>query len=141
MRSKCMNRAIISIFLGALVLLLISSHDTFASRRHNVPAVPPREIEHTTGVFRADSVASGRVSLTLWSSDDAASRLENMKQASLARHDPDLTHIGVNLDDTPELFKDFLRRDNLDDDPNQYLATDEVAHALASTYGYGTWYY
>lgn len=136
-----MNRAIISIFLAALVILLISSHDTFASRRHNVPMVPPREIEHTTGVFRPDSVPTKRISLTLWSSNDAASRIENMKQAALARKDPDLTHIGVNLDDTPDIFKEFLHRDNLADDTNQYLVDDEVAHALASTYGYGTWYY
>lgn len=136
-----MNRAIFSIFLGALVILLISSHDTFASRQHNVPMKPPREIEHISGVFRADSITSPRVSLTFWSSDDAASRLENMQQASLARQDPDWTHIGVNLDETPDLFKDFLRRDNLSDDPNQYLAVDEVAHSLAETYGYGTLYY
>lgn len=136
-----MNRAIISIFLAALVILLISSHDTFASRRHNVPMVPPREIQHIAGVIRPDSIPTKRVSLTLWSSNDAGSRIENMKQASLARRDPDLTHIGVNIDDTPDIFKEFLRRDNLDADPNQYLVDDEAAHSLASTYGYGTWYY
>lgn len=136
-----MNRAIFSIFLAAVVILLISSHDTYASRLHNVKSVPPREIEHSAGSFRVDSIPSKRVSLTLWSSDDASSRLDNMKNAELASKDPEWTHVGVNIEDTPELFKEYLHRDKLDRNPSQYLATDEVAHALESTYGYGTWYY
>ncbi|MDE6428041.1 MAG: hypothetical protein K2K59_03725, partial [Muribaculaceae bacterium] len=72
---------------------------------------------------------------------DAASRIANMQNAAIAARDSDLTHIGINLEDSPELFRDFLRRDNLAENPTQYLATDEVAHSLASTYGYGTWYY
>lgn len=103
--------------------------------------MPPREIEHTAGVFSPDSIKTKRISLTFWSSNDAASRIENMQHASLAAKDPDLTHIGVNLEDSPEMFRDFLHRDRLENNPTQYLATDEVAHALASTYGYGTWYY
>lgn len=136
-----MNRAIFSIFLAAVVILLISSHDTYASRQHNVKAVPPREISHSTGTFNVDSVHSKRVSLTLWSSDNAASRIENMQKAELASKDPDWTHIGVNIKESPELFKEYLHRDRLDRNPTQYLATDEVAHALESTYGYGSWYY
>lgn len=81
------------------------------------------------------------MSVTFWSSDNAASRLENMQQAALARADSSMVHIGVNLDDTPDLFADFLMRDNLRDDPNQLLATDEAARALSDTYGYGTMYY
>lgn len=136
-----MNRAIISVFLAAVVILLISSHETFASRQRNVPGTPPREIEHTGGTFRPTDVGSRRVSLTLWSSNDAASRIENMQQAAIAAKDPEHTHVGINLEDSPEMFRDFLRRDNLSESPTQYLVTDEVAHSLASTYGYGTWYY
>ena len=136
-----MNRAIISLFLSAVVILLISSHESLASRQHNVPGTPPREIEHTSGTFRPSDVGTKRVSLTLWSSNDAASRIANMQNAAIAARDSDITHIGINLEDSPELFRDFLRRDNLTENPTQYLVTDEVAHSLASTYGYGTWYY
>ena len=136
-----LNRAIFSIFLAAVVILLISSHDTYASRQHNVRAVAPREIVHNSGTFNVASIPSKRVSLTLWSSDDAASRLENIQKAESAAKDPDWTHIGVNIDDSPELFREFLKRDKLDASPTQFLATDEVAHSLESTYGYGTWYY
>ncbi len=121
--------------------MLISSHESFASRQKNVPGTPPREIEHTAGTFRPADLGTKRVSLTLWSSNDAASRLQNMQNAAAAAKDSDLTHVGINVDDSPEMFRDFLHRDNLSENPTQYLATDEVAHALASTYGYGTWYY
>lgn len=142
MRFYGMNRAIITVFLAALVIILISSHDTFASRQHHVTMTPPREIEHTTGTFRADSIRPGqRLSLTFWSSDDAASRIENIQQSMLAQNDSNLTHIGVNLDDSPEIFKHYMIRDNLSDTPNQYLVTDEVADALSAAYGYGTLYY
>ena len=137
-----MNRAIITVFLAALVIILISSHDTFASRQHHVPMTPPREIEHTAGTFHADSIPTGqRLTLTFWSSDDAASRIENIRRSLQAESDSNLTHIGVNIDDSPEIFKNYLKRDNLSDDPNQYLVTDEVADALSATYGYGTLYY
>ena len=120
---------------------MISSHESFASRQRNVPGTPPREIEHTAGIFRPSDAGTKRVSLTLWSSNDAASRIENMQHAALAAKDPNLTHVGINVDDSPEMFRDFLQRDKLSENPTQYLATDEAAHSLASTYGYGTWYY
>lgn len=136
-----MNRAIISVFLAAVVILLISSHETFASRQRYVPGTPPREIQHASGTFRPSDLGTKNISLTLWSSNDAASRIQNMQQATKAAKDPNLTHVGINLEDSPEMFRDFLHRDNLSNNPTQFLVTDEVAHSLASTYGYGTWYY
>jgi len=133
-------RAALSIFLAALVLLLVSSRDTFASRRHNYPVRPPEEIEHTLGVLRLQDLDSQRVSVTFWSTDNAASRLENIKQAARARTDPGLTHIGVNIGDDPAVAAAYLRRDALASDSLQLFATPESTPSLASTYGYRTLY-
>lgn len=119
-------------------MLLISSHDTFASRVRNVEA-PPRVIEHTAGVINVDSLRGKKVSVTFWSSNDAASRVENLTYAAEARRDSTRrVHIGVNIDDEPQLFKEYLLHDNLSNDANQLLATGDVAARLAETYGYGT---
>lgn len=133
-------RAPLSIFLAALVLLLISSRDSFASHRHSYPVRPPEEIEHTLGVLNLQDLDSQRVSVTFWSADNAASRLENIKEAARARSNPDLTHIGVNLGDDPELAAAYLRRDSLASDPMQLFATPDAAPGLATTYGYRTLY-
>ncbi len=133
-------RAPLSIFLAALVLLIISSRDTFASRRHNYPLRPPEEIEHALGVLRLHDLDSQRVSVTFWCADDAASRLENIKEAARARLDPGLTHVGVNLGDSPELVSAYLRRDSLGADSMQLHVLPDVAQSLLSTYGLRTLY-
>lgn len=127
-----------SIFLAAIVLLMISSRDTFASRRRNYPLRLPEEIEHTLGVLRMKDLDSQRVSVTFWSADDAASRIENIKESMRAKNDPNLTHIGVNVDNRPELAAAYLRRDNLDGDTLQIFALPETG--LREEYGLRTLY-
>lgn len=133
-------RAPLSIFLAALVLLLISSRDSFASHRHNYPVRPPEEIEHTIGVLRLQDIDSQRVSVTFWSTEDAASRLENIKEAARARADAGLTHIGVNVGDDPAIAAAYLRRDALDSDSLQLVAAPGAVPYLRSSYGYRTLY-
>ncbi len=133
-------RATISIFLAALVLLMISSHDTFASRFRHYPERPPEEIRHALGTLRLDDLGNGHVSVTFWSSDDAASRMENIREAARARSDSTLTHIGVNVADSRDLFEAFLKRDRLAGDSLQLLAAGEDADRLLDAYGYRTVY-
>lgn len=115
----------LSIFLAALVLLMISSRDTFAAHRHNYPLRPPQEIEHTLGVLKLHDIDAPNVSVTFWSADDAASRVENIKEALRAKNNPQLTHIGVNVGDDPALAAAYLRRDKLDGDSLQLFALPE----------------
>lgn len=117
------HRVPLSIFLAALVLLMISSRDTYASHRHNYPVRPPEEIEHALGVLKMQDLDSQRVSVTFWNTEDAASRVENIKEALRARKDPGLTHIGVNIGDSPEIAAAYLKRDALADDTLQLLGT------------------
>ncbi len=133
-------RAPLSIFLAALVLLLISSRDTFAAHRRNYPVRPPEEIQHTLGVLKLRDIDAGHVTVTFWSADDAESRLENIKEAARARADDAITHIGVNVGDDPDIAAAYLRRDALDGDSLQLLALPDEARALTDTYGYRTFY-
>lgn len=128
-----------SIFLAALTLLLISSRDSYASKIHNYPARPPQSIEHALGTLYLDSLGSGNVSVTFWNADDAASRLENIKETARAKSDPNLTHIGVNIGDSPDLAQAYLRRDALDSDTLQLIASPEATSSLRK-YGLGTIY-
>ena len=128
-----------SIFLAALVILLISSRDSYASKLHNYPARPPQSIEHALGTLNLDEFGSRNVSVTFWNSDDAASRLENIKETARAKADPNLTHIGVNVGDRPDLAMAYLRRDALASDSLQLIAAPEAAQGLRK-YGLGTLY-
>lgn len=131
-------RAPFSIFLAALVLLLISSRDTFAAHRHNYPLQPPSEIEHSRGILKLDDFENQKLSVTFWSADDAASRVENIKETLRAKNDPNLTHIGVNVGDDKELAEAYLKRDELFGDSLQIFAVAESG--LQSEYGLRTLY-
>ncbi len=128
-----------SIFLAALVILLISSRDSYASRLHDYPTRPPQSIEHALGTLNINQPESRNLSVTFWNSNDAASRLENIKETARAKTDPNLTHIGVNVGDQQELAMAYLRRDALASDSLQIIATPEAATSLQK-YGLGTFY-
>lgn len=132
------KRAIISIFLAAAVFVLIVSHTTSATQTQLPVSQMPPEVAHTLGVLKLHELEKQRVTMTLWSSDDAASRMENIELARAAEADPNYTHIGVNIADPEALYEGYLLRDGLSDDPYQLLATAETAEQLFSTYGYTT---
>lgn len=125
-----MNKAIITIFLATLTaLLMLSSHNTFAGATQQRNGAPPAQIVTAQGVINVDSLAQGRhVTITYWSSRNAASRLENLQRAAQARRDSSLIHIGLNIDDSPEIYRQYLLRDNLQDDPTQFQPLHASAH-------------
>lgn len=133
-------RAPLSIFLAALVLLLISSRNSAASQLHNYPTRPPENIEHRLGTLNLADLGTQNVSVTIWNADNAASRMENIKETARAKADPNLTHIGINVGDNPDLAEAYLRRDALAGDSLQLFATPDQAEHLAKTYGFRTLY-
>lgn len=130
-----------SIFLAVLMLLLITSNDSAAVKPERVRSRAPSQIEHDMGVIDLNSLKGQNVSVTFWSSDDAASRLENVKHAMEARTNPDRKHIGINLDDTPAIYRAYLLRDRLHQDSLQFRAKDEMVRDLVDTFGHNTVYY
>ena len=56
-----------------------------------------------------------KILLTFWSSDDAESRLNNMRYDRMSRGDGiDYTHVSVNLDRSESVFNQIVAIDNLD---------------------------
>lgn len=138
-----MYKVIFSIFVSAIVLVLVSSHSgAFNADNLSVPrrVTVPEIIRHDTGTLHTASFMrpDGQLSLTLWSSDDAASRAANAELAAKARRDPSLTHIGVNVDESPAMFHEILRRDKLDGDSLQLHVSGDEASRLLSSVGYTT---
>lgn len=132
------TRIILSIFLAALMLLIITGQNTAAEKpQQRVGKLPP-QIEHDMGKIDLDSLKGQDVTVTFWSSDNAASRLENIKYAAEAQANPKRKHIGVNIDDEPELYKAYLLRDHLNEDSLQIRVEGEIAKNLAHAYGYTT---
>ena len=131
---------IFSIFLAAVVVVLLSGHsEAYPARPESHPVVPA-VIEHDGGVLRLSDIGGDdqRVSVTLWSSDNAASRAANALRAAEARRDSTLTHIGVNVDPSEEIYREILRRDRLDGDSLQLHIRGREAARLLATMGYTT---
>lgn len=135
------TRVILSIFLSALMLLIISSNDSSAVKPRRLPSRAPAKIEHDLGKLNLGDFKAKDISVTFWSSHDAASRLENIKLAAQAKDDPEKQHIGVNIDDEPDLYRAYLLRDKLHNDTLQLRVDSNIAKDLAAAYGYGTFYY
>lgn len=119
-----MYKAIFSIFLAALVVLLISTHLTYAAmpapRPHKAAQGPlPAQIVHDGGTLLTSSLADKTVTWTVWNSNDAEARVRNATLAAAARRDPNVVHIGINTDPSARLHHALLQRDGLAGDPYQ----------------------
>ncbi len=135
------TRTLFSTFLAVLMLLLITSNDSAAVKPKRIRSRVPSQIEHDMGVIDLDSLRGQNVSVTFWSSDDAASRLENVKLAMEARANPGRKHIGINIDDAPAIYRAYLLRDRLHQDSLQFRAKGEEIRDMVDTFGYHTVYY
>ena len=119
-----MYKVIFSIFLAATALLLISSHQTYASHRSCRATAPlPESIVHDGGVLVPSRLGAEKLTWTVWSSDDAVSRLRNAMLAAEARKDPAVMHIRINVDPSAALHHAVLVRDGLEDDSLQIHVT------------------
>lgn len=139
-----MYKVIFSIFLAITALLLVSGHSGAYTGGNGAAPLGrvgvPEVIYHDSGTLSVGRVAPGQdVALTLWSSDNAASRAANAFMAAEARRNPRLTHIGVNVDESPAMFHEILRRDRLDGDSLQlHVPADEAARLLSGFGSYRT---
>ncbi len=137
-----MYKVILSIFLAATALVLISSHSGAypAGRNASRKRVGvPEAIVHDQGVIHpAELSGDAQLAITLWSSENAASRAANAAMAAKARMDPGLVHVGVNVDESPAMFREILRRDNIENDSLQLHVSGDEAARLLSKMGYTT---
>ncbi|MDE6490763.1 MAG: hypothetical protein K2L49_06350 [Muribaculaceae bacterium] len=128
-----MKRAILTLFLSAAVVILISAYD----RPHSDVRFSSGQFEIAQGdsIIPLSDTAGRNLLVTFWSSGDAVSRLSNIYYAAIARQNPALVHVGVNFDTSDDMFYEILRRDNLTGDPMQYHVAGQNAADMIRRYG------
>jgi len=126
---------ILTIFLSAAVLLLIAARER--EPRLRLPELPGLVSGIGDSAVWARGDRSNRVLLTLWSSDDAVSRLSNIYYSALARRTDGVVHIGVNFDESPAMYREVLRLDRPDSSSVQYRVDGSRAQDLRLQFGPG----
>lgn len=104
---------------------------------------PELNVSNSSSELTLSQLRGKCVLLNFWSSDDAASRIDNNMYAAWANANSsdNLQYVAVNLGDDPELFSAIVKADGLDKDA-QYTANGEDAKRIISDFrlaeGYGT---
>ncbi|MDE6098986.1 MAG: peroxiredoxin family protein [Muribaculaceae bacterium] len=135
-----------TILLGALLLGLIVASagvgtqpsDTAVGRK-----APVVQLGNVQSAINAEELKGKYVLISFWDSSDAASREAcNRYNAWFnANHPSDACFVGINFDDSAEMFNEIVRRDSLNPS-DQYRVGRQEAEAIYRTYhlekGYGS---
>ncbi|MDE5929659.1 MAG: hypothetical protein K2H03_04190 [Muribaculaceae bacterium] len=135
-----------TMLLGALLLGLVVASAGIGSNRCDTAVgmkAPVVQLDRVQSAVNADGLKGKYVLITFWTSSDAASReAVNRYDAWFRRHHPaDARLVGINFDDSPEMFGEIVARDSLNDNDQYYVSRPE-AEAIYRTYhlekGYGS---
>lgn len=125
---------IIALFIGVLVCAVGYSDSQYrTSLGKTAPAIC---LSDNDGTFNLDALKGKYVLLNFWKSTDAPSRRSaNDYTAWLRRHpDTDVQFISVNLDESPQIYNEIMRRDSLIP-ATQFYAGGDTAAAISNAYG------
>ena len=129
-----MNKTILMI--AVLVLLTL-----FSSAYYSAPAdsrigykAPALVLGNSNGLSPLQQHRGENVLLTFWASDDASSRLQNMRYDRLSRaHAGHYTHVSVNMDRSSSVFNSVVNLDNLNR-AAQYSAAPECQAEISNNW-------
>lgn len=123
-----------SILIG--VLLFSSGYSDSRYRHAKGNEAPALSIAEADSVISADRKQGLYTLLTFWTSTDAPSRRAANLYTAWVRSHPGapLNIVGVNFDESENLFNEIVRRDSLDADYH-FNATDAEARAVTDNYG------
>lgn len=127
-----------TILLGALLLGLIIVSAGIGSQPSDTAVgekAPVVQLDNVQSAINADELKGKYVLITFWSSSDAASREAcNRYNAWFNTHHPANGRlVGINFDDSPEMFREIVRRDSLNI-ADQYCVSRPEAEAIYRTY-------
>lgn len=135
-----------TILTGSLLLALIVASAGIGTQPSDTAVgkkAPVVQLDRVQSAINADELKGKYVLITFWSSSDAASReVCNRYNAWFnVNHPDDARFVGINFDDSPELFREIVRRDSLNP-ADQYCVSRPEAEAIFRTYhlekGYGS---
>ena len=122
------------VFVGVLVLSVGYSDSRYRTAIGRT--VPSVVLPSASGDVDLGALRGHYVLLNFWKSTDAPSRRSiNDYTAWLRRHpSSDVRLVSVNLDETPQMFREISRRDSLMPSTQFYVGGDTAA-AITSTFG------
>lgn len=131
----------IKLIVGFIVVLLFSSAFTGNGMAPRVGAIAPGiVVTDQDSVFKLHDFRGKYVLLSFWASSDARSRLKcNELDAvvkeinSASEAEPEVSLIAVNFDRSKRLFREIVRRDNLNED-SQFFAQGQEAERIQGDY-------
>lgn len=132
---------ILAVFIGVVVAMTMNDeNDYYTAIGKKAPwlNIPGADREVVLDEMRGEYVL-----LNFWSSSDAPSRIAVNKYNSWMESHPeaDVSLLGVNFDNSENLFKEIVRRDGLDA-ASQFNVSGEDAKTIIKNYGlengYGT---
>lgn len=130
-----MKRALAYIAFFVVLGLLIAAYSERVVKADEGFTAPPIE-----GLTRADSstvslegLRGMYVLVNFWNSDNAVSRIAAGEYDRFARSETSkpLCLLSVNTDVNPQLFREIVRRDHLDEATQFHIADAEMRHRLA----------
>ena len=117
-----------------LVAVFTSASSTINSDSRVGTTAPNFTIGNDEDVVSLNQFRGKYVLLSIWSSADAPSRLENMKFNKLAQNNDKLVQLSVNLDRSRALFGEIVTADSLDTS-SQYFCEIQDRKAFKQKWG------
>ena len=135
-----------TMILGALLLGLVVASAGIGGNRCDTAVgmkAPVVQLDRVQSAVNADELKGKYVLISFWTSSDAASREAVNRYDAWFRqnHPADARLVGINFDDSPEMFGEIVARDSLSASDQYYVSRPE-AEAIYRTYhlekGYGS---
>ena len=130
-----MNKSLLIIaILGLLTLFTSAYYSAPADSRIGCKAPSLQLGNSNNDLSPLKQYRGEKILLTFWSSDDAESRLNNMRYDRMSRGDGiDYTHVSVNLDRSESVFNQIVAIDNLDRSTH-YHSSAEVHESIIKSW-------
>ncbi len=133
-----MKKTISIIVLFAVLIISVSAYTGRVIDAKEGYSAPYFEVENTDSVVALDDVRGKYLLLTFWASSDADSRIRCNQYDSFAQQSDNerFCFLSVNFDRSERLFREIVRRDNLNSKTQFYVQGDKAAQ-LRSAYHLG----
>ena len=132
-----MNKTLLVIAIMGLLTLFTSAYYTApADGRigHKAPTLMLGNIDNNNDLSPLKQHMGENILLSFWSSDDAGSRLENMRYDRLSRLDGmHFVHVSVNLDRSVSVFNSIVALDGLDRSAH-YCASSDARQGIVKSW-------
>ena len=129
---------IVSIFVAVLILWGTGVGPRQSMRATVGKSVPSLEIAEADRTIALDEMRGRYVLLSFWDSADAPSREAVNNYSEWLRKHPtaDVDLVAVNFDDSPALFRELVKRDNMNLD-DHYNVSGRQADVIRRTFALG----